>query len=43
MAIVPMKRAMFLTLAKKGEELLRLLQAEGVLHPEHIKVEVEMG
>jgi len=36
MAIVKMKRATFLTLASKGEELLRLIQREGVLHPEHV-------
>jgi V/A-type H+-transporting ATPase subunit I len=43
MAIVPMKRVMFVTLAAEGEALLRLLQRLGVLHPEHIKAEMEMG
>ncbi len=43
MAIVPMKRAMFVTLSHKGDELLRLLQKLGVLHPEHIKGKAELG
>lgn len=43
MAIIPMKRATFVTLSHKGDELLRLLQKLGVLHPEHIRGEEELG
>lgn len=43
MAIVPMKRATFVTLSHKGDDLLRFLQKLGVLHPEHIKGEAELG
>lgn len=37
MAIIPMKRATFVTLVHKGEDLLRHLQRLGVVHPEHIR------
>jgi len=43
MAIVPMNRATFVTLSQKGDDLLRLLQKLGVLHPEHIRSEAELG
>ena len=36
MAIVKMKRVMFMTLAPEGEALMRLVQRLGVLHVEHI-------
>jgi V/A-type H+-transporting ATPase subunit I len=38
-----MKRAIFVTLSQKGDGLLRLLQKLGVLHPEHVKGEAELG
>jgi V/A-type H+-transporting ATPase subunit I len=37
MAIVPMKRVTFVTLAQEGEALLRFLQGMGVIHPEHLR------
>ncbi len=36
MAIVKMKRVTFLTLAREGDSLMRMVQKLGVLHPEHI-------
>ncbi len=36
MAIVKMKRVAFLTLAREGDSLMRLVQRLGVMHPEHI-------
>ena len=41
MAIVSMKKVLFVTLAREGEALLRKMQELGVLHPEHIKEPIE--
>ncbi len=41
MAIVPMKKVLFVTLAREGEALLRRMQELGVLHPEHIREPIE--
>jgi len=41
MAIVPMKKMLFVTLARDGKSFLRKLQSMGVLHPEHIREAIE--